>query len=63
MGTRWGGCMVSHEIVADGDRLIYIDEVREHELHIRVVGGDIEVGCTKLTREAWELLKRKVDAK
>lgn len=53
--------MIGNTLEAQDGHLYFSTRAWRHPVRVMATTKTIRVGCTTLTREAWELLKRKVD--
>jgi hypothetical protein len=53
--------MIGNTLEAQDGHLYFSTRAGRHPIRVMATTKTIRVGCTTLTREAWELLKRKVD--
>lgn len=55
------GTIANETVEAVDGRLYFQGREGRHPVTVIATTGKIRVGCVMLTREAWEVLKRKVD--
>lgn len=53
--------MIGNTLEAKDGHLYFATRAGRHPVRVMATARTIRVGCTTLTREAWEVLKRKVD--
>jgi len=55
------GDVVGNTLEAESGHLYFRFRSQRHPIRVMTTTRTVRVGCTTITREAWELLKRKVD--
>lgn len=53
--------ILGETLEADAGHLYFTSGKMRHPVRVMATSRDVRVGCVRLTREAWETLKKRVD--